>query len=39
MEKKGFGFAVGTCVIVFALTVLVVALLGTSTAQRTLKSV
>lgn len=39
MEKKGFGFAVGICVIVFVVIVGVVALLGTSTAQRTLKSV
>lgn len=39
MEKKGFGFAVGICVIVFIVIVGVVALLGTSTAQRTLKSV
>ena len=39
MEKKGFGFAVGICVIVFVVLVGVVALLGTSTAQRTLKSV
>lgn len=39
MGKRGFGFALGTCVIVFALTALIVALLGTSTAQRTLKSV
>lgn len=39
MEKKGFGFAVGICVIVFIVLVGVVALLGTSTAQRTLKSV
>ena len=36
MEKKGFGFI---CVIVFVVLVGVVALLGTSTAQRTLKSV
>lgn len=39
MEKKGFGFAVGICVIVFIVIIGVVALLGTSTAQRTLKSV
>lgn len=39
MEKKGFGFAVGICVIIFVVIVGVVALLGTSTAQRTLKSV
>ena len=39
MEKKGFGFAVGICVIVFVVLIGVVALLGTSTAQRTLKSV
>lgn len=39
MEKKGFGFAVGICAIVFVVIVGVVALLGTSTAQRTLKSV
>lgn len=39
MEKKGFGFTVGICVIVFVVLVGVVALLGTSTAQRTLKSV
>lgn len=39
MKKKGFGFAVGICVIVFVVIVGVVALLGTSTAQRTLKSV
>lgn len=39
MEKKGFGFAVGICVIVFVVIIGAVALLGTSTAQRTLKSV
>lgn len=39
MEKKGFGFAVGICVIVFVVIIGTVALLGTSTAQRTLKSV
>lgn len=39
MEKKGFGFAVGIYVIVFVVIIGAVALLGTSTAQRTLKSV
>lgn len=39
MKKKGFGFAVGVCVIVFVVIIGAVALLGTSTAQRTLKSV
>ena len=39
MKKNGFGFAVGICVIVFVVIIGVVALLGTSTAQRTLKSV
>ena len=39
MEKKGFGVAVGICVIVFVVIIGAVALLGTSTAQRTLKSV
>lgn len=39
MNKKGFGFAVSVCVIVFIVLIGVVALLGTSTAQRTLKSV
>ena len=39
MKKKGVGFAVGGCIIVFVVIIGAVALLGTSTAQRTLKSV
>lgn len=39
MKKKGFGFAVGVSVIIFAVCMGLISLFGTSTVQRALKSV
>lgn len=37
MEKKGFGFAVGVSVIIFAACMGLISLFGTSTVQRALR--
>lgn len=39
MKKRGFGFAVGVSVIIFAACMGLISLFGTSTVQRALKSV